>query len=71
MTNPKYWSGTVKAKDDFGADITDEFVDGATIQGPWAIMSPRSHLHYGRGCGLGRGQRYVQQADGRWLKVEG
>ena len=68
----KYWMGTPPGdKDDFGAPILHEFVDGKTRQGPWAIMSNASHRLYGVGLGLGKGQRYRKQPDGKWLKVEG
>ncbi len=66
-----YWQGVVKQADDFNKTIIACFIDGKTIQGPWAIMSPASHEAYGVGLGLGRGQRYEVQTDGRWLKVEG
>jgi hypothetical protein len=62
---------TIGPKDDFGKVITDEFIDGSTRTGSWAIMSPMSHQMHGRGLGLGRGQRYKKQEDGKWLKVEG
>jgi hypothetical protein len=67
----KYWHGPVKSVDDLGHPISDTFIDGATTFGPWAIMSPSTHRQYGKGLGLGRGQKYEKQADGMWLKVEG
>jgi hypothetical protein len=67
----RYWIGSVGPKDDFGQKIEDEFIDGHTAMGPWAIMTPSSHRIYGFGLGTGRGQRYERQADGKWLKVEG
>jgi len=71
MPYPRYWSGTVNSEDAFGEPITNEFVDGATVMGPWAMMSPASFKRMGRGVGTGKGQRYKKQEDGRWLKVEG
>lgn len=69
---PKYWIGTVGEADDFGDVITNEFIDGRTDRGPWAIMSPRSFDVFGGGMlGTGHGQRYRKQEDGKWLKVEG
>jgi len=68
---PKYWTGDVPVKDDFGMTIGIEFIDGRTTQGPWAFMTPASHRAYGVGLGLGRGQRYKKQNDNRWIKVEG
>ena len=67
----KYWTGDVGTEDDFGANIRDEFIDGKTRRGPWAIMTPSSWRIRGVGLGIGQGQRYKKQPDGRWLKVEG
>jgi hypothetical protein len=68
----KYWTGDVGTEDDFGVPIANEFVDGRTRRGPWAIMSLLSWRHAGVGrLGTGYGQRYRKQPDGRWLKVEG
>lgn len=72
-TRKVYWLGTVK-EDDFGRIITNCFIDGkTTFKGnPWAIMTPDSWFEHGYGkLGTGYGQRYVRQADGRFLKVEG
>jgi len=72
MTKGVYWIGHVGKRDDFDYPIFDEFIDGKTKMGPWGIMSPFSWKLYGVGeLGLGRGQRYVRQISGRWLKVEG
>jgi len=67
-----YWHGTIPAGCDCcGIGIHSEFVDGATIHGPWANLHPTCHLRIGRGIGPGLGQRYRKQDDGRWMKVEG
>lgn len=73
-----YWCGEIGPivdgvqMDDFGKPIIDEFVDGKTRLGPWANMSPASYKVLGIGqLGVGLGQRYKRQTDGRWLKVEG
>ena len=72
MTRPVYWVGSVPQTDDFKDTITDEFIDGITKYGPWAMMTPASHAVNGvPELGLGRGQRYKKQPDGKWLKVEG
>ena len=68
----KYWMGDVPSLDDFEVPITDEFIDGKTVFGPWATMAPASWRANGIGSlGTGRGQRYRKQDDGKWLKVEG
>ena len=73
MARPKYWIGDIGPGDDFGMPIHEEFIDGSMKVGSkWAIMSPESWRLHGCGrLGTGSGQRYVKQADGRWLKVEG
>ena len=74
MSVPVYWSGPVAQKDDFGRAIAREFIDGRTRHGPWAIMSPESWAietgTFGL-LGLGRGQRFKKQNDGKWLQTEG
>lgn len=72
-SNPKYWVGAVPGMDDFNVPITDAFIDGKTGMGPWAIMTPISFSSYGvtGRLGVGLGQRYEKQADGRWLKTQG
>jgi hypothetical protein len=65
------WLGEVPKKDDFGAPITDEFIDGKTAMGPWGIMSPRTFRQMGTGLGMGKGQRYKKNPQGEWEKVEG
>ena len=72
MAREKYWTGEVGEKDDFGNVIGDEFIDGKTREGPWALMSMESwKVHGVRILGVGYGQRYKKQANGRWLKVGG
>lgn len=66
----RYWTGHVGKVDSFFDPIVDTFIDGATIRG-WAIMTPASHAEHGMGLGMGKGQKYQKQTDGRWLKVEG
>ena len=70
-----FWRGSIPSKDDFGKPITDEFVDGRTKMGPWAIMNPESFAVHGDKLGWGFGQRYkkVTLAGGGadWKCVEG
>jgi hypothetical protein len=64
--------GHIGDEDDFGSPINEEFIDGKTRMGPWANMSPESWKRFGLGrLGLGLGQRYRKQSDGKWLKIEG
>ena len=60
----KYWLSPVGNKDDFGDTIKDEFIDGKTQYGPWALMTPKSWIQFGVGrFGTGYGQRYKKQPD--------
>lgn len=71
-TEPVYWIGDVPIVCDICRQrIENTFVDGATMNGPWANMDLRCLRTHGRGLGRGRGQMYRRQEDGRWLKVEG
>lgn len=51
--------------------ITSVFIDGKTKFGPWADMCLNCHTIHGVGLGLGRGQKYELQPDGKYRKVEG
>jgi hypothetical protein len=71
-TEPIYWEGQVRIRDDFGDVIADTFIDGKTKNGPWGIMTLANWDIYGVGkLGTGCGQRYEWQLGGKWLKVEG
>lgn len=67
----KFWMGSINDKDDFNNPIRNEFIDGRTQMGPWAIMSPESFRQHGVGVGQGKGQWYKKQSDGRWKKIKG
>src|SRR5688500_4893275 len=57
--------------DDFGYPISKRIIDGKTEQGPWALMTPESFVEYGVGLGVGYGQLYELQKDGKWLLIKG
>jgi hypothetical protein len=67
----RYWMGYVPTQDDFGQPLGDEFIDGKTKMGPWALMTPARWRTHGVGLGTGKGQWYRKQPDGKWLKIEG
>lgn len=71
IASAKYWNGTVGDKDDFGDKIKDIIIDGKTNMGPWGLMTERSFSRHGVGLGLGKGQKYKKQSNGKWLKIEG
>lgn len=51
--------------------LDDKMFDACTQSLGWAIMCQVCHLKHGRGLGVGKGQQYEKQADGRWLKTGG
>jgi hypothetical protein len=71
---PRYWhsSGPITC-DICNASIVDQFTDGKTRRGPWAIMCNTCLPKHGSGLwqhhGDGLGQQYTKQADGKWLKT--
>lgn len=72
MEKKVYWVSPLDKCDDFEKPLENDMIDGKTKFGPWAIMTPESWELYGCGkLGLGFGQRYKKQSDGKWLKVEG
>lgn len=72
MQRKKYWAGSPPSSCDLCKKaIINLFVDGRTDLGPWGFMCIPCHVLHGYGTGVGRGQKYEKQADGRWLKVGG
>ena len=65
-----WWCGTIDKCDLCGNDIEDTFIDGATTEGPWAIMCEDCHFDYGDGLGIGKGQRYEKKKGG-YLQTKG
>lgn len=70
---PVYWQSPVPRKCDLcGKPIDREFVDGRLGNSTkWFYSDLDCYAREGSGFGLGLGQRYVRQEDGRFLKVEG
>ena len=69
---PVCWAGDVPKEDLMGHPLTTVFYDARIGRtGPWAILSHASFLTSECKLGLGFGQKYHKQADGRWLKVKG
>lgn len=68
---PIYWLSPLGELDDFGRPYGEVMYDAKTRHGPWANMSEESfRLESGTGgrLGIGLGQKYRRQPDGRWLK---
>jgi hypothetical protein len=68
----RYWMGSQPEQCDLcQAPLDGEFVDGATVRGPWAMMCVKCHRMFGHGLGMGRGQRYELGDQDRWWKTGG
>ena len=71
MSTKKFWLGFApKTCDICQSAIKDSFIDGRTVDGPWANMCPECHNNYGVGLGTGKGQEYRKTNEG-WLKING
>lgn len=67
-----HWMGKAPVHCDVGGEpIATLFVDGRTVMGPWGNMCMTCHKKFGSGVGVGKGQMYEKQRDGRWLKIQG
>lgn len=76
MAKARYWIGDAPTKCDMSDALSDHdnmdtFIDGRIHGGSWANMCLKCHAAVGVGLGMGRGQKYTKQEDGRWLKVAG
>ena len=65
FTNP------TKLCDTCAGPVEQEFVDGKTKHGPWAIMCMECFAVFGTGLGTGRGQHYRKKNDGKFHKISG
>lgn len=67
----KKWESPPPEKCDICSEpITDFFVDGALISGPWACMCPECHEIHGCGFGIGYGQLYWRVGED-WNAIAG
>lgn len=73
MSEPVYWLSPLGGFDDFGRPYKKVMYDAKTKQSCWANMTEESYLEhrYYNTLGLGKGQKYELQDDGKWLKVAG
>ena len=67
-----YWLGPYPTRCEVsGARIEAVFYDAKIPGGGWAIVVPAIFETLGCRTGVGHGQRYEKQEDGRWLKTAG
>lgn len=68
-----YWEGSAPVCCEWCKGSLDGvFIDGKVrFRACWGKLCAECHEAHGIGLGLGKGQKYVKQPDGKWLKVEG
>jgi len=73
MSKQVYWLSPLGGFDDFGRPYKKVMYDAKTTQSCWANMTEESWQEHGayKDVGLGRGQKYELQSNGKWLKVAG
>lgn len=72
MTKEVIWIGSQPTNCQLcNEPLQSTFIDGRTRLGHWAIMCPECHMDQAIGLGVGKGQMYAKQTDGRWQKVAG
>ena len=67
----KYWAGDPAECDICNKPFGKLMYDARTSMGGWGNLCSRCFNRYGVGLGVGKGQRYSLQDDGRWLKTGG
>ena len=68
---PVYYAGAPETCDVCNKPLDKMMYDCLTRFGGWANLCQSCFNRYGLGLGTGKGQRYSQQEDGRWLKTHG
>jgi len=72
ILKPRYWAGSGPTNCDVcKRALRTVFTDGRIYSGHWAFTCDPCASTHGVTLGLGRGQRYEKQEDGRWMKVGG
>jgi hypothetical protein len=69
----KYWSGPLDSCDLCKKDFFGVMYDASVPAwgGRWGNICNNCYIKEGCSLGIGRGQKYEQQTDGRWLKTGG
>lgn len=68
----KYWSGTIFSCQLCKNPLEGVMYDALVPRGArWGNLCQECFTTHGCSVGLGRGQKYLLDAEGRWYKVEG
>ncbi|MNV23468.1 hypothetical protein D3C71_1144800 [compost metagenome] len=70
-SGPVYWLSPLRGCDVCDRDFLDIMYDAKTVGGPWGNLCEDCFKTGGVGLGVGLGQMYRRQPDGRFLCVEG
>lgn len=70
MAKRVFWRGSPPVHCDVcSLPLTDTFVDGKTIFGPWGKLCLNCHGNVGVGLGTGKGQKYKRDPENNvWYK---
>lgn len=72
MSTPKYWLGTPPTHCQLSGYAIDTVFYDCVIGGHgWALLGQRTFDQLSCVVGVGKGQKYELQGDGRWLKTAG
>lgn len=72
MATPVYWTSPLEDRCQIsGRRLEGIMYDAKLPGGSWANICHQTFVNMGCQLGLGLGQKYERQLDGRWLKVEG
>ncbi len=72
MANKVYWIGSKVEECQLDrTPLTDVMYDANCGRRGWGNIGPAAFERLGCSLGIGLGQKYERQEDGRWLLVEG
>jgi hypothetical protein len=72
MSDRIYWIGSNPTHCQVNGTPLGDVMYDANVPGiGWGNIGHDAFVSYGCSLGLGRGQKYERQPDGRWLKVAG
>ena len=67
----KYWIGEITSCDLCHGPFRGDVMYDANVGGPWGNICQRCFDMNGCNLGIGRGQKYQKNSNGRWKKIAG
>jgi hypothetical protein len=71
LQRPLYWIGVLRGCNVCGGEFDGTMYDAKTHTGQWGNLCGGCFESHAGSLGLGLGQKYVQQSDGKYMCVEG